>query len=386
MIEFKENKISKQWIDTNLKWEDGSKFKLIDYLVLPDTLVWKPEISIISHFSNMTSFVLSEGQRVMLEPDGRVNWFPTGRVYTKCLPNLRMFPFDVQVCDIRLQCWNFPTSQIKLKPANEKEEYGQVAAFKPVLNRWTENSQWRIIKNETLYGRQLSPSGHCYTFVTLRIILQRKPMFQVINIILPSLIVSGAEMVTFYLPFTDPTAVQISVTCLLAYTVFQALLMQNIPREIDTTPLVSLYIDLQMFYIGFIATLGTSMIMALSNFEFSTKNASTNPFINVIQRIGRTIGMNWKPRHVIPIETVAQSHDNRSIVWELLLLKATFTKWKSRTENLKLKKQILFICKILQRLLFWIYFLLSLVTPIFLALISLAIGHELHFEDTTTNC
>ena len=200
------------------------------------------------------------------------------------------------------------------------------------------------------------------------------------------MIVSGAEMVTFCLPYTDPTTVQISVTCLLAYTVFQALLMQNIPREIDSIPLVSLYIDLQMFYIGFIATLGTSLIMALLSFDFLTKVTSTNPFFTAVLRIGRTLGMEMKPNHVHIIDTSSKDTNNRCTIWELQLLKSTFSKWKSRAEGMKMKRQMLFICKILQRLLFFIYFLLSLITPIVLIIISFVIGHQLHFEDTTSNC
>ena len=70
------------------------------------------------------------------------------------------------------------------------------------------------------------------------------------NVIIPSMLITFAHLATFTLPLGEIEKVNISFTCLLAYSVFQLMVVGDMPRSSDHIPLLSIYIDLQMAYIA----------------------------------------------------------------------------------------------------------------------------------------
>lgn len=89
-----------------------------------------------------------------------------------------------------------------------------------------------------------------YDKIMYFLILERKALFFYVNVIIPSLVIAIVELVTFFLPLTEVVKVHISFTCLLAYSVFQSMVISELPRTSTSVPLLCLYIDLQMSYIG----------------------------------------------------------------------------------------------------------------------------------------
>lgn len=70
------------------------------------------------------------------------------------------------------------------------------------------------------------------------------------NVIIPSLLIAVAHLATFTLPLGELEKLNISFTCLLAYSVFQLMIVGDMPRSSDNIPLLSYYIDLQMGYLA----------------------------------------------------------------------------------------------------------------------------------------
>ena len=70
------------------------------------------------------------------------------------------------------------------------------------------------------------------------------------NVIIPSILIATAHLATFTLPLGEIDKINISFTCLLAYSVFQMMIVDDIPRSSDNIPLLSIYIDLQMAFIA----------------------------------------------------------------------------------------------------------------------------------------
>ena len=52
--------------------------------------------------------------RTRIKYDGSIAYYPAGKTTTSCLLDLTFFPFDAQVCDIRLESWTAKTDRIKL--------------------------------------------------------------------------------------------------------------------------------------------------------------------------------------------------------------------------------------------------------------------------------
>ena len=336
----------------------------------------------------MSSFILGDGKRLGVFKDGRISWYPTGRLQTKCLPNLRLFPFDTQVCNLRFESWGVPSSQINLIPAKERK--GGVYAVTKIDSHWIENSQWTIVGNSTIAGRQSgSKTGRvCFSFVIYRIEIRRKPLYQMVNIILPSMIISAAETVALYLPCNDPTRAQISVTCLLAYTVFQSMIMQMVPKAIDSIPLMSLFINLQMFYICFIAILGDAIVYAICGSEFFSEPPS-NRLLALAEKVGRSLHLKNRSlvgKRLTSLNFVKDKNPDIVLDPQILKMQETFDKWQKFTVKKLLDKQWLYIAQVLQRLLLIVYASLMIVTPVVLVAAAFAIGNEVEFQHYESNC
>ena len=181
--------------------------------------------------------------------------------------DLTFFPFDKQVCEFRFESWSYIESQQTLTlvqpPVN--------------LKRFGNNEHWNIIGTD---ARTYTPCynytvtrTYCYPGAEFKLLLERKSVYYVIMIIVPSIIFSVVELVSFSLPLAEVSKLQITFTCLLSYAVFQvsefrALVMNvlnffyflfcsqttartDMPRTSEHDPLLSLYFDLQMGFIAF---------------------------------------------------------------------------------------------------------------------------------------
>ena len=287
-----------------------------------------------------------------------INWFPTGRLTTNCVPNLRLFPFDTQTCDIDLECWTYFASLIQIVP----DKAG--IAFRQINSHWTENSQWQIIGNATVSGNRKSFGGNgCYSFITYQLTMKRKPLFEIINVVLPSMIIGASETVVFYLPCDDPTRVQISVTCLLAYTVFQSMIMKSIPKSIGSVPLLSLFIDLQMAYIGLIAIIGDAVIFSIVNSDFHHQ-APSPALIKIASIVGKRLGLKSRKMSRNVVADMVDQILDMSLDDDTKRMKEIIEQWRRFTAKKLLDKQWLFIGQVLQRIILLVYTALFLITPL----------------------
>ena len=287
------------------------------------------------------------------------------------------FQFDTQICDLHLESWKYSTKFLELLST-------ETSAFLKVENGWVENPVWTIVGNKTISGRHKIQSGTCFSFIVYRMILKRKPLYEIIHIILPSTIIGIAETVVFFLPCDDTTRVEISVTCLLAYAVFQSMIMDRIPKAIDSVPLLSLFIDLQMAYIGLVAIIGDAIVFSIINYDFHSGPPSPK-LLQISSNIGKVIGL--KANFSVTTETtvnvmpVVLANDS-----DLSLLKSIFNHWQLFTAKKLCRKQWLFIGQVLQRIILIIYVTLNICTPIALILEAYRIEDMSNLKTYETDC
>ena len=387
------------WKDEFLAWAwQSNAHLLVDYkknwLPVDGNKIWKAwDLAIMSNPSDMSALLrrTDENNRVVVvNRDGVVEWFPKGLVESKCQMDLTMFPFDDQYCDIRVESWDSPDFEIKIK--FEKDYEG---AFIRMKNQWVENSEWLITDNYSISGRVMYVDDYCYEFVIFRIFVKRNPLFHIINIIIPSGLISVAELVTFLLPIEDPTRVQISFTCLLAYTMFQVnpsysiltfifecfffqnMIIQMIPRSISVIPLLSLFIDLQMVYIGVICILGETFVFLLLSKGKESAMPPSKRFLTVIKAIGHKIGVkhNENPMRNVPIDTSDIANNQTSDFFDLIQVHIIFKHWQKYTRfkiaTDRCREKWNFVALVVFRVNFITYTALLFVTPLVLFLIGI---------------
>ena len=84
----------------------------------------------------------------------------------------------------------------------------------------------------------------------LWIVLRRKPLYHVINIIVPAAILSVCQLGTFWISHKDSRKVEMTATNLVAFSVFLLTVGDQLPNASSSIPLIFYYLDLQMLAIG----------------------------------------------------------------------------------------------------------------------------------------
>jgi nicotinic acetylcholine receptor len=135
--------------------------------------------------------------------DGTVKWKPGGRFATKCAVDTSIFPFDKQVCEVRIANWDYLPVQVNLTNCEP-----------PMVHEILESSLW---DNLNITSRRMKG----YTIqVIFDIHLTRRPLYYVINLLLPFTILSIFSLVVFWVPPDSGERLSLGVTILLSYTLF----------------------------------------------------------------------------------------------------------------------------------------------------------------------
>ena len=69
--------------------------------------------------------------------------------------------------------------------------------------------------------------------------MTRKPRFYVINVMLPSFFLVLVSLMVFWTTPDSGEKISLSVTVLLAFAVFQVVIMESTPANSDHTPMLS---------------------------------------------------------------------------------------------------------------------------------------------------
>ena len=82
-------------------------------------------------------------------------------------------------------------------------------------------------------------TGIKYAELVYTVYLRRRPLFYVVNIILPSIMLHMLATSTFLVPPDAGERISLGLTCFLAYPVFTLIVADKVPDSSVSTPLVS---------------------------------------------------------------------------------------------------------------------------------------------------
>ena len=119
---------------------------------------------------------------------------------SRCKMEISTFPFDVQTCYITFGSIVNPDFEL---------DYNVINASSLIYN-YTENKQWSLISKTASKNAAFRIQTN-YTEIKLKIIIKRKPLFILTNIVILALILSTVTIVTFFIPFAQAIAISISV-------------------------------------------------------------------------------------------------------------------------------------------------------------------------------
>uniref|UniRef100_A0A672JPF9 Cholinergic receptor, nicotinic, epsilon n=1 Tax=Salarias fasciatus TaxID=181472 RepID=A0A672JPF9_SALFA len=267
--------LTSQWSDPRLAWNTSDYFG-IDIIRVPCTTVWLPDIVLENNIDG--KFDVAYYANVLITYDGWMYWLPPAIYRSTCAIEITYFPFDYQNCTLVFRSQTYSANEVDLILNADEGQTIEWVYIDPAA--FTENGEWAIVHRpgRKMINKKYSPDDLEYQEIVYNLIIQRKPLFYVINIVLPCSLISSLVVLAYFLP-AQGQKLTVSISVLLAQTVFLFLIAQKVPETSLSVPLIGKYL---IFVMSVTTLIATNQIVVLN---FSLRSPSTHTMSNTIKHL-----------------------------------------------------------------------------------------------------
>ncbi|XP_070780086.1 5-hydroxytryptamine receptor 3A-like [Enoplosus armatus] len=200
------------WTDAELQW-DTSVYEF-DEVVLPVHKVWTPEL----HVTNGILTTMKHSSRDLLVfSNGTVKHAVIINAEVNCEVNLFNYPFAADSCPVAIQSWSTEGCGTQL-------EFGHLKVIDGTHGDWqTESALLQKQRDDRHY---------------LLVILRVNYLNPFITLMLPSILIVLADVVSFALPLGGGERNSFKVTLVLSFTMFLIILNNELPGDSQCGPII----------------------------------------------------------------------------------------------------------------------------------------------------
>ncbi|XP_052251756.1 neuronal acetylcholine receptor subunit alpha-9-like [Dreissena polymorpha] len=220
---------------------------MLQLLVRP---IFSPSSSIID-FNEKEESIKISGYLGMAWYDDFLKWNPTdygglGRLLfileATCDVDITYFPFDTQECPLKFSAWSYTIDEVIM-----------IEGEKGIITeQFEENSRWSLVNTTVEEVKGVD------AMVIFKMKLKRKSTFYVFNILIPMVLLSFLNVLTFVLSVQSGERASYAVTVFLSLAVFLTIVASEIPKNSNTISIVSVYMTAVLALS--IATVMTSLL------------------------------------------------------------------------------------------------------------------------------
>ncbi|XP_070572736.1 neuronal acetylcholine receptor subunit beta-4-like [Ptychodera flava] len=259
--------MKQEWQDYRLRW-DPANYSGIETVPIPQELIWRPD-TVLYNYADGT-YGADFAAKAVVSYDGLVYHVPPAIFKSPCSIDIEYFPFDEQRCQMKFGTWSYSGKQI----------YLEIMERHAVKEDFWENEEWEIVAAP---GRNYSTTYPCctdvYYHVIYTLVLRRRSLFYVVNLIIPCIVMSMLVMLVFCLPPDSGEKISLSISVLLALTVFQLLMAEIMPPTSSATPLVG------KFLLFTTVLVSSSIVVTVAVINLHYRSASTHRMRPWVKRL-----------------------------------------------------------------------------------------------------
>ena len=166
---------------------------------------------------------------VKVEKSGLVTWKPYQVFESACIADVTLFPFDRTTCDLKFVVWSNTKDLVNLT----KGEIGTN------MDLFEDSAEWSVLSAVAADYVTSTSSG-----VTFTVELKRKPLFYLLNILVPVIMLAVINVFVFVLPASSGEKTGVAVTCFLAFAVFLTIISAEFPQTSEVISTFAAYLFL----------------------------------------------------------------------------------------------------------------------------------------------
>ncbi|GFR93221.1 neuronal acetylcholine receptor subunit alpha-10 [Elysia marginata] len=167
--------------------------------------------------------------KAMVYSNGTVFWAPPARFRSSCKIDITYFPFDDQSCELKFGSWTYDGFQVDVTNRTSRVD----------LQNYVYSGEWELM--DVRIRRTVVKYACCdetYPDVRFTVVIRRKTLYYLFNIIFPCLWLTILSLLGFWLPPESGEKITLGITVLLAFSVFMLLIAESMPATSEFVPLM----------------------------------------------------------------------------------------------------------------------------------------------------
>ncbi|XP_056234590.1 5-hydroxytryptamine receptor 3A-like [Seriola aureovittata] len=251
-----------EWDIEGLSWDEkecGTK-----RISVPREKLWVPDVHIAEFMDEDRS---PKAPYVYLYNTGRVFDDKPIRVVSSCRLEIYTFPFDFQNCSLTFGSYLHFATDIRMIQGYAAAEI--LAGSRKVIQT---KGEWELADIK-ITPSTLEITEGSYSDIIFYIILRRRPLTYVVNLLIPSCFLITLDLFSFLLPPASVDRSAFKMTLILGYTVFLLIMNDLLPVTGETTPLMNVLFSLSLALM--VASLLETVF--ITNIQFSSSQYSAVP-------------------------------------------------------------------------------------------------------------
>ncbi|KAL5003928.1 hypothetical protein ScPMuIL_017384 [Solemya velum] len=250
------------WTDCRLTW-NTSHYNGIDHVVLPQNRVWTPDITLYDNSANELHGI--KDFRPAIYSDGTIYYNFPSIISSLCKIDVTYFPFDTQTCKLKFGSWIH--HGLELDVVNR--------SLTGDISNYVSNGEWDIISVPlTRHVEYYNCCEEPYPDVTFYVILKRRPLFYLMNLMFPCMLITAVAILGFLLPPDSGEKVSLEITVLLSLAVFLLVVSETMPPTSEDFPYIGIYFACAMMLVS----LSCLMTVIVLNLHFKGIHGREVPY------------------------------------------------------------------------------------------------------------
>ncbi|XP_060587921.1 neuronal acetylcholine receptor subunit alpha-6-like [Ruditapes philippinarum] len=243
------------WKYETFTW-NSSEFGEADSFIISAGSVWTPDVTYQNAYRENIGVDKRTGSKVTIKNEGMAVWNTGANLQTGCNVDIKKYPFDTQICKIILGKTTYSDSQESLRSVKNKM----------AIQMTEENNEWLIVDTNIKYITRRP----YLTYIEIQIILERRYLYYVLNVIIPVVMLSMMNVFTFKLPSSCGERIGYNISLLLTYVVLLNMISDSVPRVSKYVSYIQLYIVTQ-FSMAIIISILSITVVRMENDKYQTK-------------------------------------------------------------------------------------------------------------------